>query len=143
MEPKIKEYNFPNKKRLKGRDSYQNLSNTNASGKLAKIVGIIGAIMFSISLVVALTSPKYDTVFIPMVIVAAIVACLSLVYHSSKEKIELDDALYFNPSEKARMRFINLILGGIFLGFSFLSLSGSGWKEEVILPLPSLEDFLF
>ena len=121
MTTKYPNTDFPNKKLLKGRDTYQNLSTTNTTGNLPKVIGIFAFILFSIGLVISIVHPLHNTIFIPMAISVAVGMSISLVIMSGKEKIELDDALYFNPKEKAKTRLINLIKGTLFL-FFFLPL---------------------
>ena len=65
METKILNTEFPNKKLLKGRDAYQNLSNINSTGTGTIICGILGTLVFSGILFGLLTGKmpaRYDTI---------------------------------------------------------------------------------
>ena len=121
MNSETTKFDFPNKTLIKNRDAYQNLSNTNASGNGVIIIGILGAIVFSMSLFVSLTQPKFDTIIIPIFISTIIIICLYFAYSGTKKKIEIDSALYYNPGKKVKKRTINLIVGCIFMG-CFLSI---------------------
>lgn len=138
METKTSNTTFPNKKLLKGRDQYQKLSPTNASGKSDQRLGILGVIIFSGILVwLIMAFPLIpQLILIYILIIQTIILFLTMTYYSSKDKITLDDALYFDPKSKAKFRLINLIKGVVFTScflFIFLFFLSGGGQNIIIL----------